>query len=296
MARAFITGWARDTWQAAEANGETNRPLQHTASDQFGWGGNVDVGDRVYVLGNDDGRLIVISSMTVDEKFDRTTALRRYGPDVWDAEWHVAGADGLPQRFDRVVPEDDARAITSERGTPLRIAPDEYRLDSQTFMRARPVTRDSAAILDRVLETGGSGDESVISTTPLARRLSGPERRTVEERAMAVAKIELRQAAWSDIVRTAESASWDYEVMSEDGDHARVEVKGSTLPIWAIEVTRNERDSAASFPHSMLVLVSEIELDRSIPRATGGTARVIDPWAPSPDDFVPERDTYRLPP
>lgn len=112
---------------------------------------------------------------------------------------------------------------------------------------------------------------------------------------MVVAETELRRAGWSDVVRTAESASWDYEVTYDGGDAARVEVKGSTLPIWTIEVTRNERDSAVTFPHSILILVSDIDLDRSVPRATAATPRVIDPWTPTPDDFVPEHYTYRLP-
>jgi hypothetical protein len=297
MARAFITGWARDTWQAAEANGETGTSLRYAASDQFGWGGNVEIGDRLYVLGNDDGRLIVISRLTVDEKLDRAAAARRLPPDVWEAEWHVIGRDGLPLRFDRIVPEADARAIVSERGTPLRIAPDEYRLDNQTLMRTRAITPESAAMLDRVLAAGTSTAGEVIATAALARRLNSAERKAVEERAMTVAAHELRRAGWDRIVRTAEDKSWDYEVTREGNGTARVEVKGSTLPIRAIELTRKERDSAVAFGHSILVLVGEIELDRSAPTsATGGNPRLIDPWRPSADDFIAQRYSYQVPP
>jgi hypothetical protein len=297
MARAFITGWARETWQAAEANGETGTPLRYAASDQFGWGGNVEIGDRLYVLGNDDGRLIVISRLTVDEKLDRAAAAQRLPPDVWQAECYVIGREGLPLRFDQVVPEADARAIVSERGTPLRIAPDQYRLDSQTLMRTRPITPESAAILDRVLAAGPRTGGEVIATGALARRLNPVERKAVEERAMTVAADQLRGAGWDRIVRTAEHKSWDFEVTGQSKRTARVEVKGSTLPIRAIELTRKERDSAVTFAYSILVVVSEIELTRSASTtATGGKPRLIDPWQPSRDDFTAQRYSYQVPP
>jgi hypothetical protein len=112
---------------------------------------------------------------------------------------------------------------------------------------------------------------------------------------MTVAAEQLRRAGWEQVVRTAEQASWDYEVTRGIDEMARVEVKGSTLPIRTIEVTRKERDSALTFHASILVLVDEIELDRSGPSASGGNPRVIDRWTPSPDEFVAQRYTYRVP-
>jgi len=140
----------------------------------------------------------------------------------------------------------------------------------------------------------GSG-RGRIATGALARRLDARERKAVEECAMAVAARELGRAGWDRIVRTAEHQSWDFEATRHGDETARVEVKGSTLPISAIEVTRNERDSAVTFRHSILVLVSEIELDRSVPSARGGKARVVDPWQPSDEDFVAQRYSYQVP-
>jgi hypothetical protein len=181
-------------------------------------------------------------------------------------------------------------------GVPLRIAPDRYRLDSQTLLTVREITPGSAAILDRVLEDRPIDDaDQQIATAALARRLSGPERQAVEERAMDVAKSELQRAGWRRICRTADHKAWDYEV-SDDRHTARVEVKGSTAPIGTIELTRNERDSAMGYPHSILVLVSEIELDLADLKAHGGHPRIVDLWTPAEDDLVPERFSYRVPP
>jgi hypothetical protein len=62
------------------------------------------------------------------------------------------------------------RKIVSERGTPLRIAPDEYRLDSQTLMRTRAITPESAEILDAVLAESAGGE--AIASSALADRLN----------------------------------------------------------------------------------------------------------------------------
>jgi hypothetical protein len=111
---------------------------------------------------------------------------------------------------------------------------------------------------------------------------------------MQVAADELRRAGWARVVRTAHQKSWDYEV-SSGSKSARVEVKGSTLPIRSIEVTRNEHDSALTFAHPILVLVSDIDLRRGDLVAEGGIARIVDPWRPAERDFVAQRYTYQVP-
>ncbi|MET0602389.1 MAG: hypothetical protein ABW167_10400, partial [Baekduia sp.] len=95
----------------------------------------------------------------------------------------------------------DARAIASEAGTPLNIASDTYRLSSQTLLRTRAITPESAALLDGVLASPAvSADSAVVATGSLARRLSGPERRAIEERAMDAARMELERAGWTHIM------------------------------------------------------------------------------------------------
>jgi hypothetical protein len=293
VSRAFITGWRRETWRDAEDRGEEGEPLTHTASDQFGSRG-IQPGDLLYVLGNDDGRLIVIGRMTVEELYGLEEARARLGPDVWDASWHAEGSDGTPKRFDCVVPEDEARQIKGASGKPLRIAPDEYRLDSQTLMTVREITPGSAAILDRLLDEPARDDDlgDVLATAKLGRLMSAAERKAVEERAMTVAEEELRGAGWTTIDRTAEVHSWDFEV-GRGTESARVEVKGSTVPITKVELTRNEVESARTHSHSILVLVERIRLDREGPTATGGTAEVQDPWELDEAQLSPERYSYR---
>ncbi|WP_270040490.1 protein NO VEIN domain-containing protein [Solirubrobacter ginsenosidimutans] len=248
----------------------------------------------MYVLGNDHGRLIVIGRMTVESVLDFQAAKARFGPNIWDAAWHLIASDATPQRFDRVVPEADARAITGASGKPLRIAPGAYQLDSQTLMTVRQITAASAEILDRALmESGAEEPSSAIATTAIVRRLSAAECKVVEERAMTVALDELRRAGWSKITRTAERFSWDYEVQ-EGAAAARVEVKGSTRTIKSIELTRKEVDSARTYPHSILVLVSDIALDRAGPTAQGGHATIDDPWEIVEEQLRAERFSYRL--
>lgn len=290
MSQAFISGWRRDTWQGSAERGEAGELLTHTASDQFASRG-IAPGDRIYVLGNDAGRLIVIGRMTVDEIYDLAEARRRFGSQVWDANWHAEGVDATPMRFDRVVPEREARKITGASGTPLKIDPRRYRLDNQTLMAVREITPQSAAILDRVLSEPVEDSSDILATGNLGRALTAVERKAVEERAMTVAAMELRAAGWTTIERTAESKPWDFEVKRRRG-RARVEVKGSTRPIAKIELTRNEVESARTHPHSILVLVDRISLAPDGRKATGGTAEIQDQWVLDERQLTAERYSY----
>ena len=291
MSRAFISSWRRETWQEAESRGEAGELLTHTASDQFLSRG-ITRGDRLYVLGNADGQVIVIGRLTVDELYDLDEAERRWGPHVWPAAWHAEGLDATTMRFDRIVPEEQARRISGASGKPLRIAPNEYRLDSQTLLTVREITPASAAILDAVLDESPDDRGDVLATDGLARTMSAAERKAVEERAMELARDKLAAAGWTTITRTAELEAWDFEVVRA-GERARVEVKGSTRPIARVELTRNELTSARTYPHSVLVLVEHITLDRSGPTATGGTTDLQDPWTIDERYLRAERYSYR---
>ena len=291
MSRAFISGWRRETWQEAEARGEAGQLLTHTASDQFRSRG-IAPGDRLYVLGNADGQLIVIGRMIVAELYDLAEAERRWGPHVWPAAWHAEGLDATTMGFDRTVPEEEARQITGASGKPLRIASNEYRLDSQTLLTVREITPASAAILDALLNESRNDRSEVLATAGLARTMNDAERTAIEERAMKLARDKLCAAGWTTITRTAEFEAWDFEV-SRGRERARVEVKGSTRPIATIELTRNEVTSARTYAHSILVLVERITLDRSGPTATGGTADLQDPWTIDDRYLRAERYSYR---
>ncbi len=71
-------------------------------------------------------------------------------------------------------------------------------------------------------------------------------------------------------------------------------MKGSTRTIASIELTRNEADSARTYLHSILVLVSDIALDRAGPTAQAGHATIDDPRDVVDDQLRAERFSYRL--
>jgi len=100
-------------------------------------------------------------------------------------------------RFDREVPEADARDIESIDGTPIHIDPDEYRVSSQALRTARGLTPESARIFERLLdESFGRSPEvedlvdTVAETTgrPHASRarISAAARKAIERRAVEV--------------------------------------------------------------------------------------------------------------
>jgi len=109
--------------------------------------------------------------------------------------------------------------------------------------------------------------------------LSGPERRAVELRAMQVAGDWLAAEGYrvSDVSATE---SCDYTAVKERVK-TYVEVKGTTGRGEAVILTKNEVAlHQVRFPHTMLMIVSGIELDKSAnpPLAAGGSLRVISPW------------------
>ena len=109
--------------------------------------------------------------------------------------------------------------------------------------------------------------------------LSGPERRAVELRAMKVASdwLSIEGYRVSDVSATD---SCDYLAV-KDRIKTYVEVKGTTGRGEAVILTKNEVAlHQARYPHTMLMIVSGIKLDKKIspPVATEGRLRVVSPW------------------
>ncbi|MGW4116062.1 MrcB family domain-containing protein [Actinosynnema sp. NPDC004786] len=81
------------------------------------------------------------------------------------------------------------------------------------------------------------------------------------------------------------------------GEQLYVEVKGTTSAGVEVVLTPNEvRLNAEHHPHTMLIVVSDIALDRNTapPQASGGRMRVVHPWAVADADLTPLSYRYRI--
>ncbi|MEQ9435653.1 DUF3578 domain-containing protein [Hyphomonas sp.] len=110
--------------------------------------------------------------------------------------------------------------------------------------------------------------------------LSGPERRVIELRAMALAREWLLAHGYTARDCSA-TASYDFAA-SRDGRELKVEVKGTTSSaLDGFVMTRNEVElHTREQGETILILVSSIRLDRSgaEPIATGGLVEVLQGW------------------
>lgn len=129
--------------------------------------------------------------------------------------------------------------------------------------------RELVEVIANPLRRGGQG-----------RGLSVAERKAVEMRAMAVATAHY-VPQWEMVEDVSSTRSYDLECRSGDR-FLRVEVKGTTGGAESILVTANEVEHARQLgEHVALFVVSGIVLHRepgSQPTASGGTARIFEPW------------------
>lgn len=153
--RAFTQYWQNDTWDAAR--GEEDR-LHYVGGNEFRKRG-VQPGDAVYVVTNRQGTMYVAARMVVVKITDAAEARRLLKTDnLWPADEHVIGRDGTLKRFDIRVPDDDARRLLfGIDESPLVFARPGV-LDQQTLRGVRPLSPESAAILDRLLAQAGADD------------------------------------------------------------------------------------------------------------------------------------------
>ncbi|MBO0135333.1 MULTISPECIES: MrcB family domain-containing protein [unclassified Vibrio] len=110
-------------------------------------------------------------------------------------------------------------------------------------------------------------------------KLTGPERKAIELRAMQVAQEHLITLGY-DVEDVSGNESYDFKA-SKEGCSIPVEVKGTTSSIGTIVLTRNEVElHMGSYPNNMLIVVSDINLYRSTttPIASGGNLTQYFPW------------------
>lgn len=127
-------------------------------------------------------------------------------------------------------------------------------------------------------------------------RQSAPERIAIERRAVAVATEYLEEQGY-DVEDVGAKESYDLDARRAD-ERVYVEVKGTTTT-WTdaseIILTRKEVElHLREYPNNMLLVVSGIVLDRSVspPEASGGTLRVIRPWAVKEPNLTPVSYRY----
>ncbi|WP_170184924.1 protein NO VEIN domain-containing protein [Saccharothrix texasensis] len=89
------------------------------------------------------------------------------------------------------------------------------------------------------------------------------------------------EAQGSTVRDVGATESYDLDA-TRPGERLHVEVKGTTSAGAEVVLTRNEvLLNADRYPHTVLVVVRDVELDRTTtpPRAGGGRTRVVHPWA-----------------
>ena len=303
--RALLTNWAQPTWRRLEREGLQGKPLRHTAGGEFRRRG-LQAGDAVYVVGQEQGQLMLIGRLNVDAVVDQDQAEDELGEELYDAPDHVIGrAPWTVARFDRIVPEAIARKLRMEDGTELAFESDrEYRLAGQALRTDRWLASHSAATLDRLLdnEPPTSEEEQLVEDVVRGRRRGGDRltaaaKRAVEQHAMTVTAAWLRADGWT-VADTSATRPYDF-LATRGTEQCYVEVKGTTGDGAAVTVTAGEVDHARAHPdHCLLAVVSEILLDvrdSTRPTASGGTFRYATPWRPAPEQLAPIAYRHTVP-
>jgi hypothetical protein len=304
MTRYLMTQWAAAQWQGDEAAGYSGEPLAETASDasQFA---QLQAGDRVYVVGQRDRKMILIARMNVGQVVSQSEAEAYFGGPVFEAKYHVIASEYSVRRFDRAVPEAVVRSLVSERGAKVAFASARsYELMRTALMPRFWLTEASARALDRVL-----GDDLVVSDgarelmadtkrgsrVGQGRRLSAAEMRAVERQAMVMATEHFRKQGWA-VKDVSTQGPYDLEC-TRNAQVLAVEVKGTIEPtIGEVLVTRNEVKLAQSqrVDYAVVAAITLAGSGNRV-RARGGTLTVYEALAPKPGDLTPLAYSMRLP-
>lgn len=301
--RFFMQHWAQDYWRdQARADGDEGAPFSHTASNQFGPLG-LEAGDRLYVVGAEDGQLLLIGVMDVAHVVRTAEAARLMGTSgLYEREWHaIANPPLQPLSFARRVPEKIARAIRTEEGKALKIDPSAYRIPPMALVRGRFLSPDSAALLDALMTGGPAETEEIRDVEATARgrsygrQRSAAQRKAIEHHAVHAATRHFEHDGWA----VEDVGLWcPYDLHCTKGRRTlHVEVKGTTGALGTVALTAGEvADALQHHPHTALFVLHHIELQGtpSRPRTVGGDAYVEQPWSPKRSRLTPVAYSYRL--
>ncbi|MGW5053735.1 protein NO VEIN domain-containing protein [Actinokineospora sp. NPDC004072] len=145
-------------------------------------------------------------------------------------------------------------------------------------------------VMDAVLDA----ERAAGRTRRQGRGLTAAEKTAVERRAMEVAGEHLVGQGW-DVEDVGATRSYDIDATRGE-EHLFVEVKGTTSAGEEVVLTRREVELMTDeYPHTMLIVVHGIELDRSgeTPVARGGVLDVYHPWRVEPERLTPISYQYR---
>jgi hypothetical protein len=284
--------WNR-RWIEYEANGMAGEPLKHVASDGF-LKHRVGLGDNIYVVVERDRRAYLVGRLPVSRIVDQSTAERLMNDDLIKRRDHaLANAPDSVVSFTRLIPEDVARELESERGARLRFEPGQgYTLSRQALRAARWLKPDSAQLLDAILDADDSTSIVASRRSPLRQAA----KQAVELRAMAVATNAYTDEGW-DVEDVSTHESYDL-LCTRPGDERHVEGKGTTGEGVAVGLTANEVIHARDVqPNAALAIVHGIALRDPLdtPVASGGTLRRWDPWIVDDGDLVVTAYRYEPP-
>ena len=126
-------------------------------------------------------------------------------------------------------------------------------------------------------------------------RLPQAHKKAIEERAVEVAMKHLEESGFTDIKDVGKSHSFDISAKL-NGVSFFIEVKGTMSLGEKVVLTKNEvLLHRQEYPHNALIVVSQIDLDRSEPpSANGGKILFISPWRIDDSDLDALGYDYRV--
>lgn len=121
------------------------------------------------------------------------------------------------------------------------------------------------------------------------------QRQAVDDHAMSEAHEWLRKNGFRRITDTSKTSSFDFTALLGD-EHHIVEVKGTTGPLGAVILTKNEVHAhEEAYPANVLIVVHSIELNKSDNATTGGMCHSVRPWAIAEDSLTALTYRYKVP-
>jgi 5-methylcytosine-specific restriction protein A len=176
-----MTSYFTQYWRTGTGVGSEGEKLEHTAGIFRRRG--VSDGDWVFVISMHDRKYILVGRMVVDgPPRTRKEAREEFGEDVWDAPDHLFSRNGEASSvsFERVIPLEVLRALRFETQAgpkPLRFVT-KARLDQQTLRGVRRLTRESAELLESLIDDQSRSSSKKVKESP---RWTGDELRLVLE-------------------------------------------------------------------------------------------------------------------
>ena len=240
----FTAYWTNETWRDHAAD----KAIDFAASNQFVRAG-VRSGDRVFIVTNEKGKLLLGGALTVKRLLTKAQAVRRWGKDIWPGSHFIDPVRPSPFHERLAVSTRDVRRLRFEEGKSVL-----YRgsaIDQQTLRGVRELTSESADILAGLLSTQG-------------RKARGSAKDQT---------IEAIFDAWpTQSARKLRAALIDAINAAHERDSAR----------WTINLTRKRiRLNVGT------VLCMQINADELLALATDDAEPLAPEWSPDPYTFAP---------